>query len=176
LPITIVSAATALCFVLTGPLVTTMLAWVDELDNEVDREQRATGSYHGRFRVHDPARRHFKGPHYGVCGGSRCFKTILHPNGLNCAVEVWHPATEYPLLLEDAIEIAAEATTKVPQFPLKILNIEFQTLTAWVHWTSSESFSGRYVYQFGQTTLGCAVEVHDLRTQTMIDVTDYALW
>jgi hypothetical protein len=24
--------------------------------------------------------------------------------------------------------------------------------------------------------LGCAVEVHDLRTQTVIDVTDYALW
>lgn len=176
MPITVVSAATALDFVLTGPLVTTMLAWVDALDSEVARAQRATGSYHGRFPVHGPAGRHFKGPYYGVCGGSRCFKTILRPNGLHCAVEVWHPAAEQPLLLEDALGAAAEAPTKASQFALKISHPEFQTLTAWAHWTSAEAFSGRYVYQFGLTTLGCAVKVHDLRTQTVIDVTDYALW
>ena len=65
------------------------------------------------------------------------------------------------------------------QLVCKIAEQEYQNLKSWSNWVDEQALTARYIYQFGQVSLGStgfSVTVLDKNTKTMIDVTDYDDW
>jgi hypothetical protein len=61
----------------------------------------------------------------------------------------------------------------------KIVGKEYQNLITWKNWVDEKALTARYIYRFGQVSLGATgftVKVKDTETDDIIDATDYGDW
>ncbi|MBW4494655.1 MAG: hypothetical protein KME26_16520 [Oscillatoria princeps RMCB-10] len=146
-------------------------------------------------------------PYYGAGGSSGaciyCFQIL---DAGRCKLKVWHSLAQEALELirplsrpEEQAEWARETEIQYSFLPYvtdeelshpwtgkrnaqlicKIADREYQNLVAWPNWVGEEALTSRYIYKFGQVSIGptgFSVKVEDLKTGTTIDVTDYDSW
>jgi hypothetical protein len=66
-----------------------------------------------------------------------------------------------------------------PDQPFVIGGREYHALHEWSYWDDQAALGQRYIYRFGQVSLGptgYSIKVEDTTTGEVIDVTDYASW
>lgn len=116
-------------------------------------------------------------PYYGA-GGSRG----------SCVYRLQRQATGYTVQVENTTvhqksdfydELSLEPLTDpvpTPAFMFKIDGKELRNLRAWEQWDETQASSARYIYEFGEVSLGrlgYTVKVIDMQTNEQIDTTDY---
>lgn len=185
MPITLHSSKTEIRFTLFGALCQSIFEWQSALDELVFNEQLATGSFHGRYRVTGDLLRAMqlaksKGrvmPYYGAGGsqGSCVYRLQRQEAGYTVHVEntTVHQKSDF------YDELSQEAMTDplpTPAFTFKIDGKELRNLRAWEQWDEAQASSARYIYEFGEVSLGrlgYTVKVTDMHTHEQIDATDY---
>ncbi len=70
---------------------------------------------------------------------------------------------------------------KIPEpfFRLTIDGNELRNLRSWAFWDDSLALTPKYIYEFGQVSLGrlgYAIKVTDTQTGERIDISNYANW
>ncbi|MFB2891729.1 hypothetical protein ACE1CI_02180 [Aerosakkonemataceae cyanobacterium BLCC-F50] len=66
-----------------------------------------------------------------------------------------------------------------PTLVCQIAGVEYETLTGWKNWRDDQALTPRYIYEFGQVSMGATgltVKVEDTETGERIDATDYDDW
>lgn len=58
----------------------------------------------------------------------------------------------------------------------KILDQEYENLKQWENWVDEEALTSRYIYEFGQVSMGFSIKVKDTKTGNNLDITDYDSW
>lgn len=61
----------------------------------------------------------------------------------------------------------------------KIFDQEYENLKQWQNWVDEEALTSRYIYQFGQVSMGetgFSIKVQDTKTGNLVDITDYDDW
>lgn len=172
-------------FTLSGSVCQRISDWERGLDEMVFNEQLTTGSFRGHYRVDDPATKAVMqdikaqgkiAPYYGVGGGSG-----------SCVYALQHLDKGYVARVEnEAVKELAEFTDEPnstpsshPVLTFKINGKELQNIRRWEHWVEPQASTSRYIYKFGQVTmgrLGYTVKVEDTQTGNVIDATDYDDW
>lgn len=145
-------------------------------------------------------------PYYGAGGSSGACIYKFKLNGSQCQFQVQHSLTRETLNLEvdikevDALipmirkpEIQFSVLPYVtdeelehpwtgernPTLVCQIAGVEYETLTGWKNWVDDQAFTPRYIYEFGQVSMGATgltVKVEDTETGERIDATDYDAW
>jgi len=188
MPITLQSSKAEIRLTLFGALCQRIVEWQLALDDLVFNEQLATGSFHGRYRVAGDLLRAMqlaksKGrimPYYGAGGsrGSCIYRLQRQETGYTVQVEntTVHKKSDF----YDELSLSAlTAPWPTPAFMFKIDGKELRNLRAWGPWDEAQASSARYIYEFGEVSLGrlgYTVKVTDLQTSERIDTTDYPEW
>ena len=185
MPITLQSSKDEIRFTLFGALCQRIVEWQLALDEMVFNEQLTTGSFHGRYRVAGELLRAMqlaksKGrvmPYYGAGGsrGSCVYRLQRQETGYNVHVEntTVHQKSDF------YDELSQERMTDplpTPAFVFKIDGKELRNLRAWGHWDETQAASAKYVYEFGEVSLGrlgYTIKVMDMQTNEQIDATEY---
>jgi len=145
-------------------------------------------------------------PYYGAGGSSGACIYKFQLKGSKCQFQVTNSLTEETLDLEvDIKEVDPQMQmirkTEIqfsflpyftdqelehpwtgernPTLVCKIARVEYETLTQWKHWKDDQALTPRYIYEFGQVSLGetgLTVKVEDTQTGEIIDATDYDSW
>lgn len=143
-------------------------------------------------------------PYYGAGGSSGACVYSFHCNSSSCEMVIENTLTEDELQLNLSIteidqdpkkereqrlkfSIAItnfdlpEGWSGVPKNTLvcKIAGREYDNLAKWANWEPNQAFTGRYIYSFGQVSMGATgltVKVKDTVTNEQVDVTDYENW
>lgn len=185
MPITLQSSKTEIRFTLFGALCQRIFEWQLVLDEMVFNEQLATGSFRGRYRVAGDLLRamqlaKLKGrimPYYGTGGSRGSCVYRLQRHEASYLVQVENTTVHKKSDFYD--ELSLEALTDplpTPAFMFKIDGKELRNLRAWGQWDEAQASSARYIYEFGEVSLGrlgYTVKVVDMQTGEQIDATDY---
>lgn len=191
-------------FTVWGAICQRILDWEFARDEMVFNEQLATGSFRGRFPVDDELLailREIKAkgqiaPYYGA-GGSRgaCVYYLRRSNSgyevrventtVKESAEFGDKSEEFALEnLPSRVQTWLALNLRLGQVvkPYLVLSIdgkELQNLRKWEYWVESQASTARYIYEFGQVSLGrlgYTVSVEDTQTINRINVTDYGDW
>ena len=145
-------------------------------------------------------------PYYGAGGSSGACAYKFRLKGSKCHLRIEHSLTGDALDLEADIK-KLKARVKIvrkpeiqfsflpyvtdeelnhpwtgernPTLVCKIAGQEYETLTQWKNWIEEQALTPRYIYRFGQVSLGptgFSVKVEDTETGEVIDVSDYDNW
>ena len=191
-------------FTIWGKLCQSIFDWETSLDEMVFNEQLNTGSFHGKFSVRDEdilqVMRQLKKegkilPYYGVGGSRGSCAYHVQINESLCKIKVENTTVqdeiEFQYRLSDVQEspftrlktwLALNLQLgKVPEpfFILKIDGNELENLKNWKFWDDSKALTSKYIYEFGQVSLGrlgYAIKVKDSQNSEVIDISDYANW
>ena len=174
-----------ICFTISGAICQHLSDWEFAFDEMVFNEQLATGSFRGRYPVEGDIlsimqQIKAKGgiaPYYGVGGGRGTCSYALQLTNTGYSVKVENAVVNEAAEFHDRPHI--EETEPDVRFILKIDGKELDNLRRWENWVEAEASTARYVYQFGQVSmgrLGYAVEVEDTATGDIVDVTAYEDW
>jgi len=145
-------------------------------------------------------------PYYGAGGSSGASVYRFHCNGSDCKIVIENRLTKDTMQLNLSIveinkdvEMEQEQRFKFSIAPYitnlelpeawrgspndrlvcKIAGREYENLTKWENWEPNQAFTEKYIYRFGQVSLGSTgltVKVKDTVTNEEIDVTDYDDW
>ncbi|MTJ06204.1 MULTISPECIES: hypothetical protein [unclassified Anabaena] len=145
-------------------------------------------------------------PYYGAGGSSGACIYYFQVKDNKCNLQVYHSVTDEALVLDLVIKKldfqAPMDRTKEIQFsflpfvtdePLehpwtgernptmicKIFGQEYESLKQWSNWIDEEALTSRYIYQFGQVSMGAtgfSIVVKDTQHGNSIDISDYDSW
>jgi len=185
MPINLHSSKTEIRFTLFGALCQQIFEWQSALDELVFNEQLATGSFHGRYRVTGDLLRAMqlaksKGrimPYYGTSGSRGSCVYRLQRQEAGYLVQVENTTVHKKSDFYDELSLAALTDPlPTPAFMFKIDGKELRNLRAWEQWDEAQVSSARYLYEFGEVSLGrlgYTVKVIDMQTNEHLDATDY---
>ena len=204
MPICIQKSPDKICFTIWGELCRGIVDWEISWDEMVFNAQLTTGSFHGRFPVDDEdilhVMRQFKeegkiSPYYGVGGNRGSCVYHLQVNESLCKIKVENTTVKDKIEFQDKLNAGQESffarlktwvalnlrLGKIPEpfFELKIDGNELRNLRSWAFWDDSMALTPKYIYEFGQVSLGrlgYAIKVTDTQTGERIDISDYANW
>jgi hypothetical protein len=175
-----------LCFSLPENIKKQMDDWETALDKVVFDEQIMTGSFRGKFSIHDAHRSLMeklreKGiiqPYYGAINAGAC-TYALQVTPPTCTIGAEHTVVEVKTSFEDTVTILQAEASEVarnhkPDFMIK--EQEYQSLQKWDLWNAADEFTSRYIYRFSPTSIGLGLEVMQTLTKEQIDITDYDEW
>jgi hypothetical protein len=203
MPIVMQHLNSVLRFTISGPVCQRISDWEYTHDEMVFREQLATGSsrhfklyasqinnmsreeaeIYAEFleipgdELQEMREAELEGkikPRYFVDG--RGYKCELRPTESQCRIRVSNLLTGNVLELVEASAVSEDAKAIQRDLVFTIGGDEYRNLTLWENWVNSQAFSGRYAYEFGLSDIGTSAEVTDLRTDTIINVTNYSSW
>lgn len=145
-------------------------------------------------------------PYYGAGGSSGACIYKFKLNGSQCHFQVQHSLTRETLNLEvdiKEVDTGMQMVRKTeiqfsflpyvtdeelehpwtgernPTLVCQIAGVEYETLTQWKNWRDDQALTPRYIYEFGQVSMGATgltVKVEDTETGERIDATDYDAW
>lgn len=179
-----------ICFVVSGATCQRILDWEHALDKIVFDEQLTTGSFRGRYPVDDELQTVMliakaEGrimPYYGAGGSRGSYVYTLQWTGARCIIKIENEIVEESIELAADAEVGADSAMLVseePQLIFKINGKELENLRRWRCWYEDQASTSRYIYRFGQASigrLGYTIKVEDTKTGNAIDVTAYEEW
>lgn len=203
MPIVMQHLNSLLRFTILGPVCQRISDWEYTHDEMVVREELATGSLRHfkcyASQINNMPREHAEiyaefleisgdklqkmreaalegrmEPFYGVGGGG--YQYELRPTESQCRIRVVQWLTGNVLELVEASAVSEDAKAIHRALAFTIGGDEYRNLTQWENWVSFQAFSGRYAYEFSLSDIGTSARVTDLRTDTIIDVTNYSSW
>jgi hypothetical protein len=208
MPVAAHQSRTELRFAISHDLAAHLRAWAVSIDTLVFREQLASGSFRGRWRV-DAATlaimRNMEAhgevmPYYGTGGSRGACVYLFRPSPSGCTVRVEHTITgdsvagdhvptaaPGPIRRMSLIGYAERLLGQGKAQPAHALHDqiymiagrEHKALRAWPGWERRAALRGRYIYRFGQVSLGptgYTASVEDTARGEVVDVTDYNSW
>jgi hypothetical protein len=174
-------------FKVAGETLQKLVEWAYSIDEMVFNEQLETGSFRGLWEVDDDWLMVMKkvkerggiAPYYGAGGSRGACVYIFKPTLSGCSIVIEHSVVNEAMELGEAEVASAQPITSDDEFTFKIMGKEYQKLRKWKNWREEQAFTSRYVYRFGQVSLGATgftVKVEDTEGGKIIDVTDYDDW
>ena len=176
-------------FTISGVMLQRIFNWKHTLDKRVFDEQLITGSFYGRCPVDEEMQAIMqlakeKGhimPYYGVGGSRGSYVYTLQWADDSFVVEIKNETVEESIwIADDEVEVdSTDMILEEPQIVFRINGKELEVLRQWEYWYEDHADTSRYIYRFGQVTmgrLGYTIKIEDIKTGNKIDITAYEDW